>query len=134
MRGLNQKQKMFCEKYQLTGNATQSAIDAGYSANCKSAEVISSRLLSNVKVKQYLEELRKQAGEKHIISRDMILDELAVIITSRNKNNVKDRLKAMEIANKMCGFNEPEKHDVNGQLDFNIVYHEVGSREDALKD
>lgn len=134
MKGLSGKQKTFCEEYHLTGNATQSAIKAGYSPKLKSAEAMGSRLLSNDKVGKYLEELRKSAGDKHTISRDMILDELAIIITERTNNPVKDRLKAMEIANKMCGFNEPEKHDHTGELDFKIEYVEVGSREDAKKE
>jgi phage terminase small subunit len=128
MKALNPKQKSFAEKYHLTGNATQSAIDSGYSNTGKSAEVMGSRLLSNDKVKAYLGTLQKQAGKKHTITRDAILDKLAGLMDDQDP---KIQIKAIEVANKMCGFNEPEKQEVTGQLDVSIVYEVVGSRDEA---
>lgn len=46
------RHQRFCEEYLLTGNATKSAIAAGYSAT--SAYVTGPRLLENVAVRQYL--------------------------------------------------------------------------------
>ncbi|MBF0300149.1 MAG: terminase small subunit [Oligoflexia bacterium] len=45
---LSQKQKTFIESYLISGNATRSAIEAGYSA--KSAYKTGSRLLKNVQI------------------------------------------------------------------------------------
>jgi phage terminase small subunit len=52
MKGLNQKQLLFVSEYLRTGNATESAIKAGYSK--ATAEVQASRLLRNVKIQEYI--------------------------------------------------------------------------------
>lgn len=51
---LNIRQRKFVDEYIITGNATQSAIKAGYSE--KTAESQASRLLSNVKISSALKE------------------------------------------------------------------------------
>ncbi|RQW19889.1 terminase small subunit [Bacillus sp. C1-1] len=56
--GLTDKQRLFCVYYVKTFNATQSAINAGYSAD--TAHVQGSRLLSNVKVKDEVVRLKAE--------------------------------------------------------------------------
>lgn len=128
--GLTDKQNKFADAYHLSGNATESAIKAGYSSKGKSAEVQGSVLLRNPKVRDHINKLKKSAGAKHIITRDKILDKLSGLMDNEDP---KVQLKAIEVANKMCGFNEPEKQDVTGSLDVNIMYQVVGSREDVDK-
>lgn len=55
---LNDKQKQFCNEYMIDLNATQAAIRAGYSQ--KTAQEQSARLLSNVMVQEYIQELQKR--------------------------------------------------------------------------
>ncbi len=58
---MNAKQKLFCQYYLETFNATQSAILAGYSA--KTAYSIGSRLLKNVEIQKTIrEEVQSQKG------------------------------------------------------------------------
>ena len=59
---LTEKQTNFCINYVKTGNATQSAKDAGYSE--KTAEQAASRLLRNVKVQKYIWELSQPKEEE----------------------------------------------------------------------
>lgn len=81
---LTDKQIRFCEEYRLDFNGKQAAIRAGYSE--KTAENQASRLLSNVKVQQYVQELQKELSEKTGITAERILQELSDI----GFNNMKD--------------------------------------------
>ena len=56
---LSPKQKLFCEEYAKTKNATQSAINAGYSE--KTAGVIGFENLKKPQIQEYLESLYAQA-------------------------------------------------------------------------
>lgn len=78
MRRLTQKQEDFIINYLKTGNATRSAISAGYSIN--GAEVQGSVLLRNIKVKDRLVELQTQINTPKIadiVERKEILSKIA---------------------------------------------------------
>ena len=77
LKELNQKQLTFVHEYHLTGNATQSAIKAGYSS--KAASAIGSRLLSNAKVQGGLQELRSEAKATFKIEEEKVIKELACL-------------------------------------------------------
>ena len=77
---MNPKQIKFCELYHQTGNATQSYIDAGYKVkNEEVASVMSSRLLGNDKIREYLATLQKAASAKNNVTVERIMDEAAKI-------------------------------------------------------
>lgn len=65
MAKLTLKQKRFAERYVATGNATQSAISAGYSA--KSAEKTGYENLSKPHIKAYIAELSAPGENKRIM-------------------------------------------------------------------
>lgn len=69
---LTDKQKRFCEEFIIDLNATQAAIRAEYSA--KTAQVQSSRLLSNVMVQDYITELKSLRSERTAINADYVLN------------------------------------------------------------
>jgi phage terminase small subunit len=81
---LNDKQKRFCEEYVVDLNAKQAAIRSGYSTN--TAENQASRLLTNVKVQEFVKELQQALSEKTGITAERILQELADI----GFHNIKD--------------------------------------------
>lgn len=56
---LTARQKMFCEYFVASGNATQSALKAGYSDNYARDRIHS--LMKSVGVSRYIEELKKLA-------------------------------------------------------------------------
>lgn len=66
MTGLSLKQKKFADEYIISGNATKSAIEAGYSK--KTAESIGSRLLRNVKVSEYISKRTQEVFEERAMS------------------------------------------------------------------
>lgn len=81
IKGLNERQTLFCEHYLTNGlNATQAALDAGYSP--KTVGSISSRLLQDVKIKAFLDSKREKAAKKFDITHEKITEKLAQIAFS----------------------------------------------------
>ena len=112
---LNARQKAFCEYYVASGNATESAIKAGYSE--KTARSIGQRLLTNVDIKKYIKELQEKAKESRILTAKEKREWLSEVIKNGNEK-LQDRLKALDILNKMDG-DYVEKLQLSGQLNTN---------------
>lgn len=74
---LTKKQKLFVEEYLIDLNATQAAIRAGYSPD--TAQEQSSRMLSNVMVKNEIDKAMAERSRRTGINQDRILMELAKI-------------------------------------------------------
>ena len=77
MAKLTPKQARFVDEYLVDLNATQAATRAGYSA--KTAQPASSRLLSNVMVKQEIEKRQAKLSEKAMVTAERVVMELAKI-------------------------------------------------------
>ena len=114
MNKLTDKQRKFCDEYLVDLNATQAAIRVGYSE--KTASEQSSRLLSNVKIQNYIQNKQKKTSDKLEITKEQILQMVFDIAKSKGERT-NDRLKAFEIVNKMLGLNEAEKHEVKEMLE-----------------
>jgi phage terminase small subunit len=117
------KKMKFCLEYFRSGNATQSAKDAGYSE--KTAYSAGQRLLKDVEVKAYLQELtEKNASAKIADAREMqevltsiirqemdeenlmtefIGDGMSETVLKTKKSSHKDVLKAIDLLCKMQG-------------------------------
>lgn len=74
---LTDKQKRFADEYLIDLNATQAAIRAGYSP--ATAEQQGSRLLSNVKVRAYIDERMAELSKRTGVNQERIIRELARI-------------------------------------------------------
>ena len=112
---LNARQKAFCEYYVASGNATESAIKAGYKE--KYAGVNTDKLLKNTNIQKYIEELQEKAKGNRI----MTAIERREFLTSMIKDGAvkdTDRLKALDILNKMDG-EYTQKVEVNGNINSN---------------
>lgn len=88
MTSLSNNQKLFCQEYLKLGmNGTQAYLNVY--KTCKKEETAmasASRLLRNVKVKEYIEELQTKVEEKAIVSIEDIVKELtAIAFTDRTK-------------------------------------------------
>ena len=88
MTSLSNQQKLFCQEYLKLGmNGTQAYLNVY--KTCKKEETAmasASRLLRNVKVKEYIEELQSMEEEKAIVSIEDIVKELsAIAFTDRTK-------------------------------------------------
>lgn len=108
MEGLTDKQRRFCEEYVVDWNATRAAIAAGYSE--KTADVQGSRLLGNVKVAEYIDQCKTRTAQLAGISAVQNAVWLREIAASAVENT-RDRIKAIEVLNKMEGYDAPTKFD-----------------------
>lgn len=117
------RQISFCLAYAGSGNATQSAIEAGYSE--KTAKSQGQRLLTNVDVQNYLKELKDQNASNKIadakemqevltsIIRQEMEEENIVVegcgdgiseaVIKKKKSSHKDVLKAIDLLGRMQG-------------------------------
>ena len=110
------KQKKFADEYIISGNAYQSAINAGYSDNYAKAQ--SSKMLENVGIKSYIEERMKELDEESIADQKEVLQYLTRVMRGKETEEVlasvgnfeqeiknisvgaKDRIKAAELIGK----------------------------------
>lgn len=74
---LTAKQKKFCDEYIKTGNATQAAIDAGYSP--KAAKSIGSENLTKPDLKQYIDKRMEQIASERIMGAQEAVELLSSI-------------------------------------------------------
>lgn len=89
---LSVKHKAFCDEYLSNGlNATQ-AYKSVYKTNDKVSEASSSRLLSNVKLKEYIQQEMDKTSEKLEITREFLIKEyLELIESAKTDENFIDR-------------------------------------------
>ena len=118
MSKLNEKQKAFADYYIESLNATESYKRAYEVENQRTAESAGSRMLSNVEVKKYIDEVMSAKDESRIASQDEILQILTDIargiteeevvqfsqlgeeLRTTRKPTIKDRIKAAELLGK----------------------------------
>lgn len=110
MENLTPKQRIFCEEYVIDWNATRAAIAAGYSEN--SAYAIGSENLKKLELQQYIEHIQKDISKLAGISALKNIMELQKIAFNPSGREP-DRMKAMEILNKMLGYDSPDKLDIS---------------------
>ena len=92
-RKLNKKQ-LFIEHYVQSLNATQSAINAGYSP--KTARQQGHKLLTNANIKKKIDELLKQRLENCKVDAEFVLQQLKDIVLNAHCP-FKDRVKALSL-------------------------------------
>jgi len=124
---LNAKQKFFILEYLIDKNAKQAAIRAGYSK--KTAEVIGSRLLSNVKVKDEITRQIALQEKRTLITADQVIIELKKIafLDIRGAFTEQGMLKDLsdipeDIAHAMAGIEVMELYDGRGNDREKIGY------------
>lgn len=83
---LTLKQQTFAEHYIETGNATESAVKAGYSK--KYANTNASKLLQNTTVKSYIEEKLSEMSSERIASATEVMEYLTKVMRREHKEYV----------------------------------------------
>lgn len=117
MAKLTLKQKKFADEYIISGNATESAISAGYSDNY--AKKQSHKLLVNVGIKSYIDERMKEIESKKTATHQEVIEYLTSVMRGEQREqtligrgqgfqettyidvSAKDRIKAADILNKI---------------------------------
>lgn len=120
---MTKKQKRFCEEYLIDTNGTQAAIRAGYSKN--SARQIADNLMSNVDIKNYIEEQLEKIHTEKIADATEVMEYLTSVLRGETTSEIvvvegmgdgmsearrmdkapdeKERLKAAELLGKRYG-------------------------------
>ena len=140
---MTERQERFCQEYSKLGNATQSAINAGYSE--RSAKQVGHRLLTNDDVKQRIRELQGEIKNQNIIDARKMQEVLTSIILQESEEEVivvegigdgcsegvkhkkkpsqSDRIKAINLLAKMQGV-------LDNSMTLNVVIPVFGGEED----
>ena len=120
--GLNDKQRFFCEQYLTNGfNQTKAYITVYQPKDTKIAEASSSRLLSYVKIKEFIGFIKKPKDLEFEITRESQLKELdrikelAQIPDASGKVQWASVVKIVEVQNKMLGLDAPTKLEIMGK-------------------
>lgn len=121
MNDLTPKQRLFVLEYRKDRNGKQSAIRAGYST--KGAEVQASVLLSNPKVRKYLDE-QEARMEKDLreMFADHAINAFNVLIEVMNNGAMdKDRLVAARDLLDRAGYKPKDEVKHEGHVGVNII-------------
>lgn len=100
MKNLNTRQKKFAEYYAQSGNASESARRAGYSAKYINSNV--QKLLQNTAISEYIKQFSDKLKDERIMSakdRQVLLSDIA----KDDRNEPNDRIRAVDTLNKMTG-------------------------------
>ena len=116
---LTDKQEMFCQHYVASNNGAESAGKAGYTGN--NLAVQASRLLTQDKIQNRVNELRKVALEKVEAEQIDVMRLLSNIAREENdhKYNVNARLKALELIGKAQGI-FIDKKEIKSESTVNV--------------
>ena len=148
-RGLTEKQRAFA-RYCFSGMSQREAYRKAF-PNKKlkdaSCDVQASRLLKNVKVQEYLEELRQQAQSDAVLTQRARMEWLSRVVTTPPnavdgesdlcqemttsefgvKCRMPDKLRAVQELNKMDGAYTPEEVKVTTEWSFSSLLKELKS-------
>ena len=87
---LTAKQRLFADEYIKSGNATQSAVKAGY--NVKSAKVIGAQNLSKLNVKAYIDAKMAEIESHKIADAKEVLQYLTRVLRGEEKEEIPDNV------------------------------------------
>jgi len=122
---LNNKQLAFVEEYLANGfNGTKAAIKAGYSQ--RTAYSIANELLKKPEIQEVIDEKKKELAARSTITKEELLADLKHI-KDLNKDNPRsaNSLKAIEIINKMLGFNMPLEQNINMNVEQKLFTDDI---------
>lgn len=128
MDNLNERHKAFCDEYLVNGqNATKAYLAVYKSVKSeRTAEAAASRLLSNVKVKDYIATQLQKTAKKYDIDREFILKEYMELLDSckvegiDGAGTIKDRTnwaKAIGQLSKFLGLDAPDKQEITHKIE-----------------
>ena len=87
---LTAKQRLFADEYIKSGNATQSAVKAGY--NVKSAKVIGAQNLSKLNVKAYIDAKMAEIESHKIADAKEVLQYLTRVLRGEETEEIPDNV------------------------------------------
>lgn len=116
----NKNHEAFCLAYmKYNYNATKAYCEV-YGVGESTGGANGNKLLKNAKVLARIEHLQAQIAKKVMITREELIMDLIDIKNSNKTEFAPSALKAIEIINKMLGFNEPERIEHSGIIKLGI--------------
>ncbi len=111
---MTDKQRRFADEYLIDLNATR-AYKAAYPSvkRDETAAAAASRLLSFVKVQEYIKEHMQQRQERVQITQDEVVTALKELAFNAEKDT--DRIRALELLGKHLGMFQPQKDELDRQ-------------------
>ncbi|MBB6672615.1 terminase small subunit [Cohnella nanjingensis] len=119
---LTAKQQRFVEEYLIDLNATQAAIRAGYSEN--TAQEQGSRLLSNVMVKEAIENRQEKIQEKTQVTQEWVIQQYMDIIKNCKEVEPNTAKGALDSVAKHLGMFK-DKLEITGSLTIENVLEKI---------
>lgn len=120
---LNERHKLFVEEYLSNGlNGTQAYMKV-YGTKENTANVNSSKLLSNANIKAAIENAQKVTCEKLNITKESLLLDLIKIkdLCVDDKRYVHNAIKAVETMSKMLGYFAPTETNTTLSTNFKLA-------------
>ena len=130
------KQQRFADEYIITGNATQSAVKAGYSQ--KYANTNASKLLQNTTIKNYIDERLAKLESEKIATQEEVLQYLTSVMRGEKTEpllvldgegtqkviqavpNVQSRTRAAELLGKRYGLFVDRQEITQKNIDIKV--------------
>lgn len=114
MEKLTDKQLRFIDEYLIDLNASAAYVRAGYSS--KLANTNAFKLLQNTAIAAEIKDRQKATSTKLGITKEELIQDLIDIKNNNKQDYPTVAIKAVEVLNKMNGFDAPEKidHTTNG--------------------
>lgn len=122
---LTPKQRLFAETYFEISNGTKAAISAGYGE--AGAHTEANRLLKNVKIREYLDEMAQQRRERVLLKMSAMSEKALknLFDLAQNADSEQVRLQANKDLLDRTGFKPADKieskTDLNGKIEFGFV-------------
>lgn len=134
------KQQRFADEYIITGNATQSAIKAGYSK--KTARAIANENLMKPYIKEYIDERLAKLESEKIATQEEVLQYLTSVMRGEKTEpllvldgegtqkvieavpNVQSRTRAAELLGKRYG-TFTDRVDINAQIESKPKFDDI---------
>lgn len=142
MSKLTLKQKRFADEYIITGNATESAVKAGYSKT--TARSIGQENLTKPDIKNYIDERLKILDSEKIADQKEVLQYLSAVMRGEHKEKTlisigesgqeivdidvgaKDRLKAAELLGRRYKL-FTDKVEIDANIETVVFVDDIGS-------
>lgn len=148
MAKLNLKQQKFADEYIISGNATQAAIKAGYSAKYANTNAV--KLLQNTTLKSYIDERLKEIESAKTATQQEVLEYLTSVMRGEQREqtligmgqgfqettyidvSAKDRLKAADLLNKIHQARESKQDETKKEDKLDVYIAKVDGELDEF--
>jgi hypothetical protein len=121
---LTPKEEKFCQLCIELGNQSQAFEQSYDTSNMQKSTVYekASRMCASDKISARMLEIRKEVASQHLKTKEELMKDLLDILnmTKFSEKEKNTAIKAIEVLNKMQGFNDPEQVEV--KQDINIGF------------